>query len=521
MTSSSSFLVKWLAVGAFAASCSTNCIAKGATFVDDRGLEFTWDNAKKAKVVTRAATGGLSLFHMGMTDDQLVATWGLWAIRGSDYDPDDPFTPGTFAEDPGKEAAAFLDSAINLSECRSNPRGCFRFDNGTDVLNLYEAGDIDFVLNIDNGNSDEVFMPLEDVGVPVIFVDTFYDYNPNCRMANYSTTREFCYGRSMIDIASRIEELAVFLGVDTNTEELTAQKQKACEDAEAFTNAMADVQERGIRVKASILGSGKDEETGESFVNVRDFDPIKLWVPRTLEELGMPLLHAGNYTPGGVVDNARVPANDYFSNCDAGVVNETCNGDTLFPVDFWLIDSRSFRNIDDNFKLAFPDRAFLADQYWHYPRNDGGLSYLSISILLTDLTRELSKAKKVQDTNGPECISIDPKDIAHRVTDGTGGLGLNGFVCYNKDLIEEEYLKCPPAFVSPVAPPTNAPLVVTPTIAPTVPPTGAPVNAPPAPQGAEPSAAGGEQSSDDSSAKGVSSLWLSIASMLAIVFYHF
>jgi len=194
-------------------------------------------------------------------------------------------------------------------------------------------------------------------------------------------------------------------------------------------------------------------------------------------------------------------------------VNETCNGETLFPVDFWLIDSRSFRNIDDNFKLAFPDRAFLADQYWHYPRNDGGLSYLSISILLTDLTRELSKAKKVQDTNGPECISIDPKDIAHRVTDGTGGLGLNEFVCYNKDLIEEEYLKCPPAFVSPVAPQTNAPVVV-------VPPTGRPVNAPPAPQGTEP-AVGGEQSSDGSSAKCVSSLWLSIASMLAIVFYHF
>jgi hypothetical protein len=358
--SSSSFLVKWLAVGAFAASCSTNCVAKGATFVDDRGLEFTWDNTKKAKIATRAATGGLSLFDMGMTEDQFVATWGLWAIRGSDYDPEDPLTPGTFDEDPGPEAAAFLGSAINLSECRSNPRGCFRFDNGTDVINLYEAGEIDFVLFIDNGSADETFVPLEDVGVPVIFVDTFYDYHPNCRMANYSTTVEFCYGRSMIDIAARIEELAVFLGVDTNTEDLTAQKQKACDDAKAFTNAMVDVHEKGIRVKVSILGDGKNEDTGESFVDVRDFDPIKLWVPRTLEELGMPLLHAGNYTPDGRVDNARVPAVDYFSNCDAGNVNQTCNGETLFPVDFWLIDSRSFRNIDDNFKKKFPDRVSIS-----------------------------------------------------------------------------------------------------------------------------------------------------------------
>ena len=138
---------------------------------------------------------------------------------------------------------------------------------------------------------------------------------------------------------------------------------------------------------------------------------------------------------------------------------------------------------------------------------------------MTDLTRELSKAKKVQDTNGPECIAIDPKDTVHRVTDGTGGLGLNEFVCYNKDLIEEEYLKCPPAFVSPVAPPTNAP-VVPPTNAPVVPPTGAPVNPPTAPQGAEP-ADEVEQNNADSSAKGVSSLWLSIASMLATVLYHF
>ena len=349
----SSILVKLFAFSAIAASWSRDCFANGATFVDDRGIEFTWDNAKKAKIAVRAGVGGISLFDMGMTDDQLVASWGLWAIRGSDYDPEDPLTAGTFPEDPGPEHAAFFASSINLSpSCWQNARGCFNPDNYTDLVNLYDSGDIDFVLYIDNGvagRKSTILQEAEANGMPAIFVDTFYDYNPNCRMANYSTNPEFCYGRSMIDIASRIEELAVFLGVDTNTEELTAQKQEACEAAKAFTNTMEDVHERGIRVKVNIIGSGRDEETGESYVTMRaDTDPVDLWVPRTLEELGMPILHSG--------ENRTVKTDEYFSNCDAGVINQTCNGVTHFNVDFWLIDSRSFRNIDDNFMLAFPDR---------------------------------------------------------------------------------------------------------------------------------------------------------------------
>ena len=352
MSSSSSYFAKWLAVMAVAA-CSL--VVDAATFIDNRGLEFTWDNTKKAKIATRAGVGGISLYHMGMTEDQLVASWGLWAIRGSDFNPEDPLTAGTYPEDPQPDEAAFLGSSINLSpSCWQNPRGCFRWDNVTDVINLYENGEIDFVVYIDNGNDSGISEAVE-AGIPVIFVDTFFQYDPNCRMANFSRNEEFCYGASMIDIASRIEELAVFLGVDTKTEELVAQKQAACEAAEAFTDAMAIVHEKGIRVKLSILGSGRNEETGESYVTVRSFDPIKLWIPRTLEELGMPLLHEGGDL------GSSISSDQYFQNCANGTsnVNETCNGDTYYPVDFWLIDSRSFRNIDENFKIAFPDRVSL------------------------------------------------------------------------------------------------------------------------------------------------------------------
>jgi len=327
-----------------------------ATFRDDRGIEHSWDDTLKAKVGVRAGIGAVSLYHTGMRSDQLTATWGLWGVRGSDFDPENPTAPSIYPEaDPSPEEAAFLASATNLSpSCWKNPRGCFRWDNITDLLNM--RNDIDFVLMIDNASSGHLdaeggngILAAEEAGIKVIFVDTFYEYSPSCRASDYSIIDSTaCYGRSMIDIAKRIEELAIFLGVDVDQAALNQQKQFLCAEAESFTAAMKDLHERGIRVKVSILGTDQDPETGASFAVARDFDPIQLWVPRTLEELGMPILHAGE--PG------NIKSDDYFIDCSPGQVNQTCNSNTYFPVDFWLIDSRSFLLIDDNFKLIFPDR---------------------------------------------------------------------------------------------------------------------------------------------------------------------
>ena len=118
--------------------------------------------------------------------------------------------------------------------------------------------------------------------------------------------------------------------------------------------------------------------------------------------------------------------------------------------------------------------------------------------MLNDLTRELSNAKKVTDTDGLDCTPVDPKDIAHRVDDGTGGLDNNEYVCYNKDLIEQEYLKCPPTFVPPpVSPPASPPVS---------PPVSSPTASPPA-------------MDNDSSSNAVSYSCLSLFSMLATVLY--
>lgn len=174
------------------------------------------------------------------------------------------------------------------------------------------------------------------------------------------TDNSTCFGRSMIDIAVRMEELAIFLGVDVDQDALNVQKQASCDAASAFTAAAEEAHTKGLHVKAIWLGVEPDAETGSSVAMISDMDPTDWWVPRTLEELGMPLLHADSYA-----EWFELPAGDYFMNCEGGVVDQECNGDTYFPVDFWLIDSRSSRLVDDNFKLIFPDRVSNCSERRH------------------------------------------------------------------------------------------------------------------------------------------------------------
>lgn len=318
-------------------------------FRDDRGKVFNIEGSPK--IAVRAGIGGLSLYHFGMSADQVVAVWGLWGIRGSDLDltnPQEPSSTITYPDaDPTPEEIAFLQQAINLSPgCYNNPRGCFRWDNTSQVLALRD--EIDYIVSIDNG-FDENILETEEAGMEVIFIDTWFEYNENCRQFNYTVMdSDSCEGRSMIDIAQRIEELAIALGVDVDTQAVNADKKAACQAAEEFTNTMETVHAKGIRVKAAIFYSSNDVE-GNTVVGFREFDPIQLWALRTLEELGMPLLHSGQ--------ESVVSSSEYFIDCASGNIDETCNNNTAHPVDFWLIDSRGYVLVKEpTFTSLFPDK---------------------------------------------------------------------------------------------------------------------------------------------------------------------
>jgi len=418
-------------------------LVEGGKFIDDLGREFNFDG--KEKFGSRAATGALSLYRMGLRSE-LTSIWGLWSIRGSDLDIDNPEAGSRYPDaDPSVEEVEWLHTKNNLSPgCHTNPRGCFRWDN-TSMVEKF-ADDIDYILFIDNGGDSGMKTITNKTGIEVVFIDTFYEYHPDCRYVNNETVSDYttkdktkCFGRSMLDIAKRIEELAVAINGDLDMTKIEADKDLACEAAQKFTDTMKRKQEEGLRVMTSINKVDTDDDTGENYFEIRTLDPIDLWVPRTLEELGMPILHHDDGSQTIEDISTRVTGNEFFLDCPAGDLSEDCNDNTLYPVDFWLFDSRSYLNVLDNeevLKTIFPDKAILAGQHWHYARNDGPLSYHAIYRMLNEMTSRLSDAERMHKRTA--CTAIDPKK-AVTAQEG-GGLDRNEYICYNKDLIQYEYL---------------------------------------------------------------------------------
>jgi len=413
-------------------------------FIDDLGREYNFKGSDKFG--SRAATGALSLYRMGLRDE-ISSIWGLWSIRGSDLDIDNPEAGSRYPDaDPSVDEVNWLHTKNNLSPgCHTNPRGCFRWDN-TSMVEKY-ADDIDYILFIDNGNDSSMRTITNLTGIPVVFIDTFYEYTPECRHVNNDTVADYvnkdktqCFGRSMIDIANRIEELAIAIDGTLDTELIQADKALACAAAQKFTLTMKQKQKEGLRVMTTINKVGTDDDNGKNYFEIRTLDPIDLWVPRTLEELGMPILHHDDGSQIIEEISTRVTGNEFFPDCEAWKLTEDCNGTPLYPVDFWLFDSRSYLNVIDNeavLKELFPDKAILAGQHWHYARNDGPLSYHAIFRMLDEMTRRVSEAQRMHAKT--DCTPIDPRTAV--TAQIGGGLDRNEYICYNEDLIQSKYLQ--------------------------------------------------------------------------------
>ena len=73
-----------------------------------------------------------------------------------------------------------------------------------------------------------------DVGVPVIFIDTWFENHPDCPV-NKTATYDNCYFRSMLTVTQRLEELALALtGSDQIPMEAQVERTSACAAAETF-----------------------------------------------------------------------------------------------------------------------------------------------------------------------------------------------------------------------------------------------------------------------------------------------
>lgn len=305
----------------------------------------------------------------------------------------------------------------------------------------------DYFLYIDNGSigrSNDIITNVTTVaGVenPVVFIDTFYEGGRDCRVGandpdgnnryeyRNATILKGCYARSMIDIAERVEELAVAMGVVIG-EGVKEEKRRLCETAENFTKTMDEAHERGVRVASAIARSGP---------GMRVLEPLSYYNLRTYEELGMPIMHA----------DAKLPtyfdaydADSWFVNCPASQVTQNCNNQVALPVDFWIFDSRSYPYATSTeFKELFPDRALLKEQYWHFARNDGAVSYRQIEKYLAQLASRIAKAERLYDKT--ECNKgVNVLSEGHYSAE-VGGLNGGEYACYDYNNVQTLYLECP------------------------------------------------------------------------------
>jgi hypothetical protein len=361
-----------------------------------------------------------------MGADQIVGVYGNWFIRGSNLDYNNPSAGSIFPDaDPTPDEIAFLQQTTNLSpNCYNDKTGCLEIDLAT----LIELNP-EYIVYIDNGLlAQEAVKQENPTEIEAIFIDTLYDYDANkpCRSDDYQENKANCVTRSSIDIIKRIEELAIALGVDPPA---TVQQDKTsmCQAAVNFANTMQRAHNSGLRVMAAVADISADATA------IRPQDPTAFWTLRTFEELGMPIMHG---------DNEPITTSQWFVACTAANQNAsaTCNKQTKLPADFFIFDSRSYPLVDtDEFQAIFPDAAILADQYWHFARNDGAISYRSMTKVLNKVSAMIGQATRLHDTT--PCVTLDPTSPDH-LNAAYGGLENGQYVCYNRDFLQDNYVAC-------------------------------------------------------------------------------
>lgn len=370
-----------------------------------------------------------------MGSSQLAGVYGQWGGEASNLDPNNPEQGSAFESDPTPEDIQFLAAhAVNLSpNCLPGAR-CLDID--LDLLRGI-ADDVDAFITIGYRHTvryiTDAVPEIESIlGRPVIYID-LSQTGPDCL-----PTKDYrCYGKSMIDLILRFEELAAALGV-VPTKAVQQDKQDMCEAAANFQTVARDAQLRGVRAMAAYFGFGIDGVT--SLAN-----PPDDMVLRMLEELGMPLLHVDcELTP----DQEQCPfgffwesVNNtvFFDDCQATDIQQCSNENPKYPVDLWLYDDRqTLEVLSKDFATSFPDKAVLEGQLAYWPIGGGSLSYRHAAEILNIIAPALAKTKRLYD--GTQCVpSVDVSGIAHR----TVGLQGGEYACYDERFHRQEYLKCP------------------------------------------------------------------------------
>ncbi len=368
---------------------------------------------------------------------------------------DSPAVTDALNTDPTVDDIEVLKSIPTFSpSCYDRPVGCQEMD--LDLLREMEPKP-DFWLYIDNGSQDTYAGFFTDyisnittiMGKPPIFIDTLFENGHSCRDSssvtwNFDSTKaDTCYSRSVIDVIQRTSELADFLGMQVEDKK---GQQAMCEAAQRFTDVAESAHQRGVRAGLAWINVLPES------VYVALYSPYSDTFPRTLEELGLPIVHSGMclnkpcnaaiYGPEYEIINAST----WFVNCNEGQSLNTCNDETLYGIDFWLMGGRELQLLDDMefFRSSFPDKAILAGQVAHVPMNDGAMSYEGVARFLNDIADRLETAQSF--SRSMECQEVDVTSNEHTSAANTleqNTVDAGRVACFNRAMLQQSYVTCP------------------------------------------------------------------------------
>jgi len=431
------------------------CLTLGdRTYTDFKGETFTVADNAKPKIVVNAV-GALSLFHLGLESSQLKAVFDHWAVRGSDLDIDDPSGEysSAFETDPNAEEIEFLQTAVNLSpdDCTKQSAGCWWKFNTDDINSL--NGDYDFIVLMRTGSG--LVEKQEELGKNIIWLDDKFEPGRNCHdLGKYAvddiTSNENCYAMSMIDVVMEYEKFATFLGIEP-TNQVTKEKKAMCDSAANFVAHTQTLHDKGIYAAPVTLRPNNGGTLNwQSTLN----HPML----RTLEELGFPIVHPPNVD--NPFDYVQYFISEWFVNCNAIdlALNRCTDSTSAYPIDLWLLDSRTYTVVDGNLEdtlLAFPDKALKAEQYTYWQFNDGAISYTNIARYLDHVREQTTGLERIH-TDTLECadnLDVTSQSFVNRANGGMADVpGSGTYACRGN--LQSLYAECPDDVV---LDPTKAP----------------------------------------------------------------
>jgi len=437
----------------FCTSCRcTGIAAQTRTFVDDAGIVHTTDKANPT-FIAHAKTSIALMHQFGYADGvgikgQLLGSYGPYRPRGSQMDLDDPNAIPLWPSDPTSKEVQFLkDLPFNFSpDCYDNNQRCQTLN-----LDIIKEANPDVWVYINNGSwftGAKMKLVVDEVmdGKPPIFVDTS-SYGEGCIAYNsnrgiYTRDTDKCMARSLIDVIERTNELASFLGIEGTMKNKDEDKNRMCWAAKRLSKAAQGAQRDGLRVMAANVFIKPFMSGG---VTLNPLDPLNDAYLRTYEELGVPMLHPGKY-PG---NPEIIPTNVWFPKCEQGQDMTGCNNEAFYPVDLWLMEGRRLPNGTteelDLLLRVFPEKALLSEQYAHWPMNDGAISYRAVARTFHYMASKLNGVSRVYPPTTCSPVNVTSDSYLMRTT---GGIEPAGYACFNKEVQQLSYLKCPAEYVN-------------------------------------------------------------------------